>query len=142
MPSWTVISLLKPRFLSATLCIMGFPCIPPFHTRARIHIDTTELLATFPAPGAATPRTHIKPIRSCLKPACEYIVARGIFETPACAPRTLFGVHDYALVTGFVHPFINGCAIKSGFSCTSSSPFLNTNRYPKSSTRLRIVERV
>lgn len=137
MTSRTVVFLVEAQILHATGSVM-IPCSWLLLTCHRIIIEPTEPL--LPTPRSATSTTYDESA-PCLQTACKDIVARIILKAPACAPGALFGI-THALAAGFFQSFRSGSRKKSGASLTVSRPRLNTNRYPKSSTRFRIVDPV
>jgi len=143
MSAWTVFVCSEPLFFCATVCIVILFRSGLFDSCDRINVDTAEFFTALPAPRTTTSCSNNEFIRSCLETTCKNVVTRIILQTPSVTPWTLFRIcHFYALAAGFVHPLSSGVFKKSGPSCTVSWPLMNTNRYPKSSTRLRIVDPV
>ena len=58
----------------------------------RINVDTTKLLAAFPAPGATTTPADNKPTVLRLETTSKNIITGVVLQAPPLAPRTLFGI--------------------------------------------------
>ena len=60
--------------------------------RCRINVDTAELLAALPAPGATASSTNYKSPILCLEPTSKNVITGVILQAPPLAPRTLFRI--------------------------------------------------
>lgn len=78
MPPAAIVLLLEPRFNRTAFTVMRIFRTRLSLSRLRIHVETTELLATFPAPGFPAACANQK--RSLrLETARKNIITRSIF---------------------------------------------------------------
>ena len=90
--SASAVTLLCEAFFCLTAKgIMPVLRIWPALARGRISIETTVFLSAGPAPGLSAPLAHVEFVL-VIEATGKDIVTCGVFQRPAAAPRTLFGV--------------------------------------------------
>ena len=87
----TAVGFFGEPFFCSTACSMSFFGRRDFSSCSGVNIERTELLPTFPAPGATTSSSYLEG-PSSLKPTRKDIVTRRVLECPALTPRALFCV--------------------------------------------------
>jgi hypothetical protein len=96
VPSYAIVLAYVSRLLGAArrVVMVSRPRGPS--PRRRVAVLSTKLFPAFPTPRPTAARSHHKAVLR-IEPARKNVITSRVFQAPAGAPRTLFGIDRHFL---------------------------------------------